>query len=73
MIHKNVGIHPSQQNLVYIENLSDLDLIAWNLDAFFASRNLGSKGHPADRLQEELLVCASDQLLDDGLLSDYHI
>jgi len=73
MIHKNVGIHPSQQHLVYTENLSDLDLIAWNPDAFFASRNLGSKGHLADRLQEELLVCASDQLLDDCLLSDYHI
>ena len=33
MIHKNVGIHPSQQHLVYIENLFDLDLNAWNTEA----------------------------------------
>jgi hypothetical protein len=73
MIHKNVGIHPSQQYLVYIENLSDLDLIAWTPDALFTSRSLGSKGHLADRLQEEHLVCASEQLLEERLFSDYRI
>ena len=68
-----LGIHPSKQNVVYTENLCDLDLSAWNPDVFFEARNQGSKGHLADRHWEELLVCASEQLLNGRLLSDYHI
>ena len=73
MNFNNLGIQPSQQHLVYTENLSDLDLIAWNPDVFFAARNQGAKGHLAHRHWEELLVCASEQLLDGRLLSDYYI
>ena len=72
-IQGKLGIHPSQQHLVYTENLCDLDLIAWNPDVFFEARNQGSKGHLADRHWEELLVCASEQLLNGRLLSDYYI
>ena len=38
-----------------VESLVDLDLMAWNPDAFEASRSLGSKGHLADRLQADPL------------------
>ena len=72
-IQGKLGIHPSQQPLVYTENISDLDLIAWNHDALFEAWNQGANGHFADRHWQELLVCASEQLLNGRLLSDYHI
>ena len=72
-IQRKLGISPSQQHLVYTENLCDLDLIALNPDAFFEARKESSTSHLADRHLEELLVCASEQLLNGRLLSDYNI